>query len=136
MGGTPTPSRLPHQCSLGAAACHLLRIYADGCSSDDVIVGRYSTTFAVSADRLARLQATGGTHLLVFDGVKMGSNVKVNGKVRGVARSEGVFSKERAQQRQQQRQRERKRERARERTQVRGGGGGGGGGQESETVGA
>jgi hypothetical protein len=34
----------------------------------------------MDAERLAHLEATGGSHVLVFDGVKMGANVAVNGK--------------------------------------------------------
>jgi len=49
----------------------------------DSYVWTYATTFTMAADRLEHIRATGGSHLLVFDGVKMGSNVKVNGKAVG-----------------------------------------------------
>jgi beta-galactosidase/beta-glucuronidase len=43
----------------------------------------YSTAFTMAADRLDHIRAAGGSHLLIFDGVKMGANVKLNGKVIG-----------------------------------------------------
>eukprot|EP01046_Picozoa_sp_COSAG06_P002943 COSAG06_NODE_108_length_23594_cov_43.013450_12_plen_1117_part_00 len=43
----------------------------------------YSTAFTMAADRLDRIRAAGGSHLLIFDGVKMGANIKLNGKVVG-----------------------------------------------------
>ena len=49
----------------------------------DSYVWTYSTAFTMAADRLDRIRAAGGSHLLIFDGVKMGANVKLNGKVVG-----------------------------------------------------
>ena len=43
----------------------------------------YSTAFTMAADRLDHIRAAGGSHLLIFDGVKMGANVMLNGKVIG-----------------------------------------------------
>ena len=43
----------------------------------------FTTTIDVAADRLDRLAANGGSHVLVFDGVKMGANVVLNGKTIG-----------------------------------------------------
>jgi hypothetical protein len=49
----------------------------------DDFVWTYSTSFEMDANRLAALHATGGSNLLVFDGVKMGATVAVNGKTIG-----------------------------------------------------
>ena len=49
----------------------------------DSYVWTYSTAFTMAADRLDRIRAAGGSHLLIFDGVKMGANVKLNGKLVG-----------------------------------------------------
>jgi beta-galactosidase/beta-glucuronidase len=40
----------------------------------------YSTSFAMESSKLEALAATGGQHVLVFDGVKMGAHVTLNGK--------------------------------------------------------
>ena len=45
----------------------------------------YSTTFSLTPGQLAAAQAGAVSHVLVFDGVKMGANIKVNGKLVGQA---------------------------------------------------
>ena len=45
----------------------------------------YTTTITMDAARLETLRATGGSHVLVFDGIKMGAMIKLNGKVIGNA---------------------------------------------------
>ena len=45
----------------------------------------YKTSIAMDAEHLSKLHATGGMHVLVFDGVKMGATIKLNGKTIGTA---------------------------------------------------
>ena len=46
-------------------------------------VWTYATTFDMSAEKIAAVRAAGGSHVLVFDGVKMGATITVNGKKLG-----------------------------------------------------
>lgn len=39
----------------------------------------------MDAARLAHLASTGGSHVLVFDGIKMGAHIMLNGKLIGNA---------------------------------------------------
>jgi beta-galactosidase/beta-glucuronidase len=48
----------------------------------------YSTDFALTELELTSMRAGGLSKLLVFDGIKMGARVAVNGKVVGVANDE------------------------------------------------
>lgn len=48
----------------------------------------YTTSFALTETELASVRAGGTSKLLVFDGIKMGARVAVNGKVVGVATDE------------------------------------------------
>jgi hypothetical protein len=45
----------------------------------------YSTTFTVDASQQAAVADSGGQHVLVFDGIKMGAVISLNGKVLGLA---------------------------------------------------
>lgn len=54
----------------------------------DTNVWTYTTTVTMDASRLAAALAAGSAHVLVFDGVKMGASVTLNGKSVGIIKDQ------------------------------------------------